>query len=65
MLGADGMSSSQAAQRLAAQRALGSLMAAAPDALYPAIMARITSLLDRTAHDVVREAVAVSHILVE
>jgi hypothetical protein len=54
LLGANGMSSSHAAQELAAEHALGSLMAAASDALYPEIMAQVTPLLDRTAHDAVR-----------
>ena len=54
LLGANGMSSSRAAQQLAAKRALGSLTATAPDALYPDVMARVTPLLDRTAHNAVR-----------
>ncbi len=53
LLGDAGMSSSQAAQRLAATRALGSLLAAAPEALYPAVLKRATPLLDGAAHDAV------------
>ena len=53
LLGDAGMSSSQAAQRLAAARALTSLLSAAPEAMYPALLKRATPLLDRAAHDAV------------
>ena len=53
LLSDDGMSSSSAAQRLAAERALGSLMAADPEALYTAVMELASPLLEREAHDAV------------
>ncbi|KAK9804294.1 hypothetical protein WJX72_005256 [[Myrmecia] bisecta] len=52
MFGPDGVGSHDSAQRKAAGRALGSVMAVSPDIMHQPISAALVKAVDRTEHDV-------------